>query len=333
MNGSERHVCVKSYAKVNLDLRVLWRREDGYHEIRTLFHTISLADGMEFCWQPGRGFQVETQCPGLGIRMEENLAHRAALLVGEAAKLRGRARIIIKKRIPAGGGLGGGSSNAASVLLALPVLANKTLPAPVLLELAANLGSDVPFFLMGGAAIGMGRGDELYPVADFPPLHGLLAQPGIPVSTAAAYRLLHRPLASQPPENKPFAKLVRDFSAPFLSPASVAAHWNGLHLGRNDFEPAVFREYRELEQWKRRLLKAGAAHAMMSGSGSTVFGLFATRADFEDARLQFEPNVIYAFRLVSRARYQQDWLRRLGPYSHGNLWPPQPPRTAIPSHG
>lgn len=323
MSATERRVRVNSFAKVNLDLRVLWRRNDGFHEIRTLFHTISLADTMELRWQPGGDFHVETSCPGLPVPMEENVAHRAALRFADVAKLRGRLRISIRKRIPAGGGLGGGSSNAASVLLSLPALTGVPISAAQLLELAGVLGSDVPFFLMGGAALGIGRGEELCPLPDFPEMHGLLAVPGIAVSTSAAYKDLQRPVLQMPSENEAFATLMREFSAQFLAPSEMAARWNGSQLGRNEFEPVVFREHPELAVWKNRIREAGAVHAMMSGSGSTVFGLFPSREFMLAAARQFEGS-IYAFQLLSRARYQRDWLRRLAPYSHTQLWPPQP---------
>ncbi|MCW5964971.1 MAG: 4-(cytidine 5'-diphospho)-2-C-methyl-D-erythritol kinase [Bryobacterales bacterium] len=323
MSATDRHVSVNSFAKVNLDLRVLWRRSDGFHEIRTLFHTISLADTVEMRWQPGGELHVVTSCPGLSVRMEENIAHRAALRFADFANLRGRLRISIRKRIPAGGGLGGGSSNAASVLLALPALTGATVSPARLLDIAGTLGSDVPFFLMGGAALGIGRGEELCPLSDFPAMHGLLAVPGIAVSTLAAYKELKRPVLQMPSENEAFATLRREFSAQFLAPSEVAARWNGSQLGRNDFEPVVFREHPELAVWKSRILEAGAVHAMMSGSGSSVFGLFPSRESALAAVQQFEAGSVHRFQLLSRSRYQRDWLRLLGSFSHTQLWPPQ----------
>lgn len=323
MRSSERHVAVKSFAKVNLDLRVLWRRNDGYHEIRSLFHTISLADAMEFRWKPGRGFRVHTDCPGLPIAMEENLAHRAALSLGEAANLRGSLHISIRKRIPAGGGLGGGSSNAASVLLALPVLTGARLPLAALFNLAASLGSDVPFFLMGGAAVGLGRGEELYPAPPWPSLHGLLVAPQVSVSTAAAYRSLSRPILQDSAQNNAFATLVREFTGHFLAPAEMVVRWDGAQLGRNDFEPAVFGEHPELAGWKRTFLEAGATHAMMSGSGSTVFALFPSQREMRSARAMCPPASIHPFQLLSLTRYRREWLRCLAPFAHTELWPPQ----------
>lgn len=323
MNGMERRVRVRSFAKVNLDLRVLCRRPDGFHEIRTLFHTISLADTLDLEWRPGRKLRVETHCPGLAIPMEENLAHRAALLFGERMNLRGNLGIGIRKRIPAGGGLGGGSSNAASVLLALPALTGVHADVTDLLAMAASLGSDLPFFLMGGAAVGLGRGEELYPLPDFPPLAGVLAAPGIAVSTADAYRDLNRPLLENPLTSDAFATLVRGFCGEFTAPSSMASRWNGAGLGRNDFEEPVFRKHPELARWKNVFLAAGAMHAMMSGSGSSVFGLWPSRELARQAQEVSGPGAAFPFRLLSRARYQRNWLRSLHPYSHSQLWPPQ----------
>ncbi len=326
MSSTEARVRVNSFAKVNLDLRVLWRRTDGFHEIRTLFHTISVADSIEIRWQEGGEFSVVTSCPGLPIPMGDNIAHRAALRFADAAGLRGRLRIAIRKRIPAGGGLGGGSSNAASVLLALPALTGAAMSPSGLLDLAGTLGSDVPFFLMGGAAVGLGRGEEMYPLPDLPAIHGLLAVPGVSVSTANAYQWLKRPDSRIASQNEAFATLRRDFSAQFLAPPVIVEQWNGAQLGRNDFEPAVFRDHPDLAAWKTRFLEAGAMHAMMSGSGSTVFGLFSSRDAMLSAQGQFGSGSVHAFQLVSRARYQRDWLRRLKPYPHTALWPPQPLR-------
>jgi 4-diphosphocytidyl-2-C-methyl-D-erythritol kinase len=352
MPAIERQVRVRAYAKVNLDLRVLWRRPDGYHEIRTLFHTISLADSVHFVWQGysgrsgPRGFEVHTECPGLDLPATENLAHRAALAFGEAVGLRGRLQISIEKKIPAGGGLGGGSSNAAAVLLSLPSLTGRSLPCDTLMELASSLGSDVPFFLMGGAAVGLGRGEELYPLPDLAPLHGLLVAPGISVSTADAYRALARPPIDSSAESQSFAKLVRDFSGSFLASRDILAHWTGMQLGHNDFEPVVFAKHPEIARCKVRMADVGALHAMMSGSGSTVFGLFASKQAARRAQkegssreaLALPNGVTHLFRLLSGTSYQQEWRRNLAPYAHTELWPPQsnsPQQhsTAIPSHG
>ncbi|MCZ2153512.1 MAG: 4-(cytidine 5'-diphospho)-2-C-methyl-D-erythritol kinase [Bryobacterales bacterium] len=323
-----RRARLRSYAKINLDLRVLHRRADGFHEIRSLFHTISLADRIDIEFVGGDHTDVSTICDVLALPQEQNLAHRAAVAFLERAGAKGRVRIRITKRIPMGGGLGGGSSNAASILLALPSLTGKTLPFADLWGLAAELGSDVPFFLQGGAAIALGRGEEIYPAPDLPALPGLLVSPGIAVSTAEAYGKLGRTGA-----NAASARIVREFSsqfAPFYtgsggvasSLASVAFPL-GSGLGLNDFEAVVFQSHPELRDWKSRLADTGPLHAMMSGSGSSLFALYATSEAAKRAEEDLSSGNVRRFRLLSRRQYQRAWLRSLYPYSN-QLWPPHP---------
>ncbi len=172
-------------AKINLGLRVLGKRPDGYHELRTIFQTISLADRLTISFTPAEAVSVTVA--GMD-EVPDNLAARAAYALFGEMGIGGAVHIAIEKRIPMGAGLGGGSSDAAAVLLALPVLAGRVVPLAKLLELAAPLGSDVPFFLLGGTALGLGRGEELYPIEDFPALPGVLLKPGIHVSTPDAYQ-------------------------------------------------------------------------------------------------------------------------------------------------
>ena len=186
---------LRSLAKINLDLRVLHKRADGFHELRTIFQTISLADTIEMEYQQGRT-KLELKS---NIDIPVNLIVKAADISMQAMRAKGQLRIRLTKRIPLGGGLGGGSSNAATVLLALPVLLKKRLPLEKLMELAAELGSDVPFFLMGGTAIGLGRGTELYPLPDAQKWPGLLLTPEIHSSTAAAYGALQRKVLDEVP--------------------------------------------------------------------------------------------------------------------------------------
>src|SRR5207245_3974011 len=165
----------------------------------------------------------------------------------------------LARRIPMGAGLGGGSSDAAAVLLALPFLAGGTISTELLIAIASELGSDVPFFLLGGRAAGIGRGTELYPLPDAPAGPALVVAPGIHVSTTAAYRSLNRgQLTSELLQNK-----IDGFQACVWSASGEG--------GVNDFEEAVFLEYPPLRALKQRLIKLGASPAMMSGSGSSVF--------------------------------------------------------------
>src|SRR5438552_2025183 len=153
---STRKATLRSLAKVNLDLRVLHRRADGFHELRTVFQTVSLADTIEIEYEPSRRTELTLDD---ALSIPDNLILRAARAALESMRVHARVHFRLKKKIPMGGGLGGGSSNAAAVLLALPVLVGGKLND--LEEIAGTLGSDVPFFLSGGAALGVGRGTEL----------------------------------------------------------------------------------------------------------------------------------------------------------------------------
>ena len=306
-----RRARVRALAKINLDLRVLGVRPDGFHELRTIFQTISLADTIDIAFTPGRKTSIEVE-DGLGI--PDNLAARAARMALEAMRVTGRVEMRIRKRIPMGAGLGGGSSDAAAVLLALPVLAGRELKLPQLCGLAEQLGSDVPFFLLGGRAVGIGRGSELFPLADEPALPGLLLVPAVHVSTSEAYRRLSPRLTSESQQNKIFS---------FQSQT-----WNrgGREPARNDFEAVVFEQHRSLARLKKRLIGAGASLAMMTGSGSGVFGLFHTRQEATvalDSLGSLGNAKAYRISLVSRQRYRSLWWRELKEHATQRTWPPQ----------
>jgi 4-diphosphocytidyl-2-C-methyl-D-erythritol kinase len=300
-------VRVRSLAKVNLDLRVLNKRLDGFHDLRTIFQTISLADTIGIDCAPGRT-RIDLNS---NLNIPDNLIVRAADSVLKETRKTARIGFVLKKRIPLGAGLGGGSSNAATVLLALPKLLGKPLPMEKLMELAAELGSDVPFFLLGGAAVGLGRGTELYPLPDLPKLPALLITPGIHVSTPDAYRALGRNTTGDPgPE-------IREFQALAWKVSTLPDGGGPVPAGNfiNDFETVVFRQHPQLKSIKGKLLKLGARPAMMSGSGSTVFGIFPTR-DLRDraARMlgrEFAADQIHSVQLVSRSGYSALWRRQL----------------------
>src|ERR1700722_10754587 len=199
VSGAARHARIRALAKLNLDLRVLGKRADGYHELRTIFQTISLADAIDLSFTPARHTAISLDDP---LAIPDNLVVRAANLVMDSMGSTGRVEIRLTKRIPMGAGLGGGSSDAAAILLALPVLAGRVVELPQLLDMGEQLGSDVPFFLVGGRAAAIGRGTELFPLPDSPPRHGVLIAPGIHVSTAEAYRLIGASLTSALQQNK-----------------------------------------------------------------------------------------------------------------------------------
>lgn len=294
MSGAAKRVRLRALAKINLDLRVLSKRPDGFHEIRTVFQTISLADSIEIAFSPARKTSIELE---QDVEIPGNLMVRAASVVLEAMGKTGRVTMKLRKQIPVGGGLGGGSSDAAAVLRALPVLAGRVVPTPLMVRLASALGSDVPFFLFGGKAVGIGRGTELFPLPDGKARSAVVVTPGIQVSTVAAYRDLG-------------ALLTPESSRQGQDGFSTAV-WGNEGAMRNDFERVVFQQHPQLAAIKQRLVKAGAMPAMLSGSGSAVFGLFRSK---EDARRACKSlgDTAQAVSLVSRQQYDAIWRRQLG---------------------
>ncbi len=293
---------IRALAKINLDLRVLHRRPDGFHELRTVFQTISLSDRIDIEVHRGRTrIEIDSDIP-------DNLIVRAADLVLAATKTSAKITFQLKKRIPLGGGLGGGSSDAAAVLLALPALLKKAIPLEQLMHLATQLGSDVPFFLLGGAAAAAGRGTELYPLPDLPSYPALLVAPGIHVSTADAYRALNRESTIGL-----HSSTTSTFQAVVWRVASrlPARQWGSV----NDFESVVFPLHPQLESIRGKLWSLGARPALMSGSGSTLFGVFAGREAREKARVrlkqEFRNAQVYPVSLVSRTTYRALWRRQL----------------------
>jgi 4-diphosphocytidyl-2-C-methyl-D-erythritol kinase len=259
--GSSPTLRLEAFAKVNRSLVVLGRRPDGFHELETLFETVDLADRLTFDSAPG----LELVCDDPSVPVgEENLVFRAALLLARQAGMAPRARITLEKRIPAGGGLGGGSSDAASTLLGLNLLWGLDLPPARLALLAAELGSDVPFFLVGGRARGTGRGERVQPLPDVPPVPLLLVFPPFGMPTPAVFEAL---------------------GAPGLTGAGGGDIFTGPVPGvfpdRNDLEPAAESLRPELASLRRALSRSGAETARLSGSGSTLFGVFR---DLEGAR-------------------------------------------------
>jgi 4-diphosphocytidyl-2-C-methyl-D-erythritol kinase len=228
---------------------------------------------------------------------------------------RGRVEMRLDKRIPMGAGLGGGSSDAAAVLLALPVLAGRALDSGKMRELAEQLGSDVPFFLLGGRAVGIGRGSELFPLPDRPACPGVLVATGIHVSTREAYRRLSPRLTSELLQNK-----IVSFQSHTWDPVSGGAV--------NDFEAVVFEQHEDLAILKKRLTGAGASTALMTGSGSALFGLFRNSDEVTQAiAILREPTTkeqkTFRISLVNRARYRAMWWRALGQHINGRVWPPR----------
>jgi len=272
----------RAFAKVNLGLRILDRRPDGFHELRTVYQTISLADRIEMAWTPGRTAKIELRCHPQDLETPDNLVIRAADALLERTGSRGKLQISLRKRVPQGAGLGGGSSDAAAALTGLSRLLSKPPTREMLAEIAAGLGSDVPFFLQGGRAVGVGRGEEVYPLPEPPKQWLLLLAPQLHSSTPEAYRELAKARqGSLTPLDKP--RIINVFSSGIGVPGGRVAQSPAGALA-NDFEGIIFHRFPKLAVLKSRLIKVGARDSALSGSGSALFGLFAMRQAAEDAR-------------------------------------------------
>jgi 4-diphosphocytidyl-2-C-methyl-D-erythritol kinase len=255
----------RAFAKVNLGLKVLGKRPDGYHEIRTIYQTVGLADFLQAGISP-RESETSLECdhPELSSG-RENLVYRAAEFWRRASGFKGGIRLRLEKHIPMGAGLGGGSSDAAVTLLMLEQLTGNRLGFAELARMAAQLGSDVPLFLMGGRVLGCGRGEEIYPLTDLPARSCLIAFPGFSVPTAEAYAALDSRL-TQGDETRRMSSLGKRSPFPLED-------WGP---AENDFESFVFARWPELARVKGQLIRAGAETASLTGSGSALFAVFAS---------------------------------------------------------
>ncbi len=284
----------RSFAKINLALSVLGRRADGFHEIRTVFQSIDLHDELEF--RPSA--RLELHCGDLpDVSREDNLVWKAAHLLASATAERRGASITLRKRIPAGSGLGGGSSNAAVTLLGLSRFWQLDTADSHLLSLAAELGSDVPFFLKGGTALGVGRGERIYPLPDFPSKFLVVIFPGIHISTAEAYGSLKMGLTSSEATHK----ILR-----FRGQAQKGKSF--LTEIFNDFEASILSACPPIKEAKGFLKKRGATATLLSGSGSSVFGFFSDEESaFAAARAAArEAWRVFPAKTLSRVEYFQN---------------------------
>ncbi len=261
---SVKRVLVRAYGKVNLDLRVLGTRTDGYHELRTVFQSIAVHDTLLCAARPG-DFTLRCRTPGIPLD-ETNLVWRAAAALWSALGRPGTPRdvtITIRKRIPLRAGLGGGSADAAAVLQGLARLWGGV-PITLLRDVAGTIGADVPFFLSGGTALGLGRGEEIYPLVDLPTHWVVIVRPPYGVSTVEAYSWYDEDRAAGLRESPREPQIL-----PVPWPTRAAQMIN-------DLEPPVVRRHPEIAALKAQLRESGAVAAAMSGSGSAVFGLFRT---------------------------------------------------------
>ena len=315
---------LKSLAKINLDLRVLDKRPDGFHNLRTVFQTISLADRIDIQYQVSKKTEITIAD---ALEIPDNLILKAAQLALHAMKIHGRVHLTLKKQIPMGAGLGGGSSNAAAVLLALPVLAGHPLSLETLLEIGGQLGSDVPFFLTGGTAMAFDRGTELYGLPDLAPGPLLLVLPGVHVSTGPAYSALGRSLTFTP-----LSSSINSFQAFVHALGRKRSAAAASAFSANDFETVVFKQYPQLRKIAGRLRALGVPDVVrMTGSGSTVFALFSSKEDRTRAERMLDGDRVFKdcgimeADLVSGKMYHRMWRRQLREHLNPNevLWPPR----------
>ncbi len=307
-------VALRTPAKINLGLFVQSKRSDGYHQIRTVLASISLWDTLRF--EPTEGGGVRLRCEEPGIPTDDsNLVLRAAALLGEGVPggLPG-VRIRLRKRIPAGRGLGGGSSDAAAALVGLNRCFGLGLSRAALHRSAARIGMDVPFFLYGGLALATGRGDQVFPLPDGPEVEIVLLIPSFEIPTGDAYRLLPESAALTPQDHETDGGtdgIARIW--PLMGPGSPEGRFAPEMLtGRfaNDLEQSeVLRETRTsdaLFEMRRALTAVGAVETAMSGSGSAVFGVFRDReaAETAAARLSGDSFRAVATRTISRAEHR-----------------------------
>ena len=289
-------VRIPALAKINLRLEVLGKRPDGFHELRTIFQTISLRDELHLksIRKPGISLSVLGNNSLSGEPVEKNLVYRAVDALRKELGAKDGVSIVLKKTIPAGRGLGGGSSDAAAALIGYLRLTRKKLPLEQLSQIGATLGADVPFFLEGGRALGVDKGDEIYPLPEIPKLHLLVVSPkSIHVPTPNAYRWLKAPQ-------------LTDFSKNHRLMRFCALSWS-LQGGPllNHFEDAVFQQHPRLAEIKRDLLQNGATEALLAGSGSAVFGVFPSPAKARRAAVGFPLDQTFVCETVSRDSYRR----------------------------
>jgi 4-diphosphocytidyl-2-C-methyl-D-erythritol kinase len=255
---------LRAPAKVNLRLKVLGKRADGFHEIETVMQRIGLWDiiRVELAVKG-----LEVHCPGFpDLEGEQNLIWQAVRLLEEESNQRLSFRIYLKKRIPLGAGLGGGSSDAAAVLSGINDFLGRPVSARRLTELAGDLGSDIPFFLTRQTSLARGRGEILEPLPDFPVWWYVLVYPGFPLATRWVYQEVKIPLT----EKKQYIN---------IKSLKTGLNGPGIDFLENDLEKAVLAHYPLLSRVKEALLAQGSLGALMTGSGSTVFGLWREKKE------------------------------------------------------
>lgn len=283
-----------SFAKINLHLRIVGRRSDGFHDLCTVFQSVSLHDTLTFTASD----DIELRCASPGVPLgEDNLILKAARAVRWRFGIKSGARITLEKSIPSPGGLGGGSSNAAAALIGLRKFWNIDRRLDDLAAIADDLGSDVPYFLYGGTQLGLGRGTRISPLAEAELPYLLIVTPNIAVSTADAFAAVGA------------ASLTKEASKGILQICRLEAEKSDFAHAelRNDFENVIFPRHPEIAAVKTRLLSLGACQALLSGSGASVFGIFEKEETRQAAMKALDTEVNwrrFAVATVSRSQYR-----------------------------
>lgn len=284
-----------SFAKINWMLRILGKRDDGFHQLFTVFQTVSLHDSLTF--EASNNLTLSCNIKYLP-RDERNLVIKAAKLLQQRFGVGEGAGIHLEKRIPSPGGLGGGSSNAAAALIGLKRLWQIDCSESEIHQIAADLGSDVPFFLYGGTAIGTGRGETIEPITDLQSNLMIIVTPKVRASTREAFKRIAAPTLTNQ---------ALDHILPVcrLEARSLDLHHSVL---KNDFEKSVFDTFPEIERVKKILLELGAVNAAMSGSGASVFAVFDKEETWQAAKKALDREVNwrkFAVSTVSRSTYRE----------------------------
>jgi 4-diphosphocytidyl-2-C-methyl-D-erythritol kinase len=308
---SQTSFSLPSFAKINWSLEILGKRPDGYHEVRTLLQTISLHDDLHFGLSGDGSITLDCDEPDIPTD-DENLIVRAAYVLKDRYKVEAGAHIRLEKKIPAKAGLGGASANAAVSLLALSHLWSVKANAPELREIGAVLGADVPFFFFGGRALSTGTGATVSSLPDSANggvQHLIVLTPNARISTADAYAALSSPALTTTEADSILSSSRGEGKLWHSQPLSLAeVSPDDL---KNDFESVIFDMEPEIRRTKEALLQAGALGALLAGSGSSVFGIFADRKDQQRAVTEIELEAgwrIFPCVTVSRNEY----LRAMG---------------------
>ena len=324
---------VRSFAKINLGLKIGPLREDGFHELRTIYQTVALSDVVRV--DVGKGVGIEIICKDPRVPSDEvNTCWRVADRMLRSFKVRGKIRIAIEKNLPVQGGLGAASSNAVATMMALEKELKKQLAPEERLRIASEVGSDLPLFLVGGTVLGTGRGEQVYPLEDLPSFHCVIATPDVGVSTPAAFadwdkkwpakstgtKSSHPKLTDPSTSDRinTFSRTIYEWLNGSFTPTGVPSKgWDRaeallLDLVRtgieNDFESVVFPKYPAIREVKRALERSGAKYVSLSGSGSAVFGLFSDQESASQGvkKLQSEDIPAQATVTLTRERYWKE---------------------------